>query len=188
MNVSILAYRLCCVYCYDVIWSIRTWTEIKCSGSSKDCILLDIHYTLDCRNISSVVMRWLLMTIRFINAVSFWCSLISFLRNPSCFRLTNMHYLVDINECKSNPCENGGTCTDGVNRYTCKCSPGYTDATCQKQSMSDVNPVVTFCVKNTELKSILDCIKPNDLSNICDRPSDTLMCFYCEECIYPTLS
>ena len=100
-----------------------------------------------------------------------------FFCNQSCFRLTNTLYLVDINECKSNPCENGGTCTDGVNRYTCKCSPGYTDATCQT-GVSDVNTVVMFCVKNLELKSMLDYIKPIDFGKVHDRPSDILMCFY----------
>ena len=40
-------------------------------------------------------------------------------------------YLVDIDECESNPCENGGTCTDAVNGYSCECAPGFTDANCQ---------------------------------------------------------
>lgn len=37
----------------------------------------------------------------------------------------------DINECKSEPCENGGNCTDGVNQYTCDCSPGYSGGNCE---------------------------------------------------------
>ena len=40
-------------------------------------------------------------------------------------------FVLDVNECKSNPCENGGTCTNAVNGYTCKCVPGYTDKTCR---------------------------------------------------------
>ena len=28
------------------------------------------------------------------------------------------------------PCENGGTCTDLVNAYSCACVPGFTDANC----------------------------------------------------------
>ena len=36
----------------------------------------------------------------------------------------------DIDDCSSNPCENGGTCVDGVNRYTCTCAPGFTGDTC----------------------------------------------------------
>ena len=68
-----------------------------------------------------------------------------------------MVFLVDINECESNPCQNGGICTDVVNGYTCKCSPGYTDAICQT-GVSDVNTVVTFCVKNIEFKSLNEII------------------------------
>ena len=40
-------------------------------------------------------------------------------------------YFLDINECASNPCRNGGICKDGVNEYTCTCSAGYKGTTCQ---------------------------------------------------------
>ena len=40
-------------------------------------------------------------------------------------------YLVDVNECESKPCENDGTCTDAVNLYTCRCTPGFTGARCE---------------------------------------------------------
>ena len=42
-----------------------------------------------------------------------------------------MVYVLDINDCESNPCENGGTCSDAVNGFTCECFPGYTDKNCQ---------------------------------------------------------
>ena len=32
----------------------------------------------------------------------------------------------DINECLSNPCQNNGDCTDGVNGYQCGCVDGFT--------------------------------------------------------------
>ena len=35
-----------------------------------------------------------------------------------------------MNECSSNPCQNGGTCNDGVNGYTCACVPGYVGTEC----------------------------------------------------------
>ena len=39
---------------------------------------------------------------------------------------------VNTNECSSNPCQNGGTCTDRVNGFTCQCSSGYTGDTCDE--------------------------------------------------------
>ena len=38
--------------------------------------------------------------------------------------------VVDINECISNPCVNGATCTDAVDAYTCACVAGYTGPQC----------------------------------------------------------
>ena len=43
-----------------------------------------------------------------------------------------MNYVVaDINDCDSDPCLNGGTCTDAVNSYACVCVPGYTGVHCE---------------------------------------------------------
>ena len=52
-------------------------------------------------------------------------------------------YVVEINECDSNPCEHGATCTDAVNRYICKCDPGYEGVNCET-SMSDIRSA-TWC-------------------------------------------
>jgi hypothetical protein len=32
---------------------------------------------------------------------------------------------IDINECLSSPCQNGGTCIDLENSYACYCPDGY---------------------------------------------------------------
>ena len=41
------------------------------------------------------------------------------------------HYIVDIDECASNPCQNAGTCTDAVDGYTCGCVAGYNGDNCE---------------------------------------------------------
>ena len=38
---------------------------------------------------------------------------------------------IDINECASDPCQNGAICTDAINIYTCTCAAGYTGLQCQ---------------------------------------------------------
>ena len=37
---------------------------------------------------------------------------------------------VDTDECSSDPCQNGGTCTDDINSYSCACVAGYTGEDC----------------------------------------------------------
>ena len=38
---------------------------------------------------------------------------------------------IDIDECASSPCQNGGSCTDEVNGYTCNCIAGYDGTDCE---------------------------------------------------------
>ena len=38
---------------------------------------------------------------------------------------------VDIDDCASSPCQNGATCSDGINSYSCTCNLGYTGANCE---------------------------------------------------------
>ena len=45
-------------------------------------------------------------------------------------------FFSDINECSSSPCQNGGTCVDGINRYSCSCVAGYNGANCQTSTLS----------------------------------------------------
>ncbi|CAB1314375.1 unnamed protein product, partial [Coregonus sp. 'balchen'] len=38
---------------------------------------------------------------------------------------------IDVDECSSYPCQNGGTCSDQVNGFTCQCPSGFTGTVCQ---------------------------------------------------------
>ena len=43
----------------------------------------------------------------------------------------NFHFS-DMNECDSNPCENGGVCTNGRNAYSCACQGSWNGTNCEK--------------------------------------------------------
>ena len=38
---------------------------------------------------------------------------------------------LDIDECKSQPCQHGGTCFDGMYSYTCQCMDGFIGKNCE---------------------------------------------------------
>ena len=38
---------------------------------------------------------------------------------------------LDIDECQSDPCQNGATCNDLINGYNCSCADGYTGNDCE---------------------------------------------------------
>ena len=40
-------------------------------------------------------------------------------------------FILDIDECASSPCQNGGTCLNELNMYTCKCQFGFDGVLCQ---------------------------------------------------------
>uniref|UniRef100_A0A8D2NJJ9 Fibulin 7 n=1 Tax=Zosterops lateralis melanops TaxID=1220523 RepID=A0A8D2NJJ9_ZOSLA len=44
-----------------------------------------------------------------------------------------------ISECSSSPCQNGGTCLEGLNNFKCLCPPQWTGTTCQYQAQTDLN-------------------------------------------------
>jgi len=41
------------------------------------------------------------------------------------------HYVADINECYSQPCENAGVCIEELDGYTCECHQGFVGTYCE---------------------------------------------------------
>jgi len=46
----------------------------------------------------------------------------------------------NLDECASNPCQNGGTCYDLVDGYSCSCTPEYAGRTCSTPYCSTDDP------------------------------------------------
>merc|ERR1712226_611584 len=51
---------------------------------------------------------------------------------------------LDIDKCDSSPCQNGGSCTDEINGYTCNCADGYDGFHCE----NDVDECTTNPCQN----------------------------------------
>ncbi len=47
------------------------------------------------------------------------------------FVLAGVNCEIDIDECEFQPCQNGATCLDGINEFTCDCKPGFEGERCQ---------------------------------------------------------
>ena len=50
---------------------------------------------------------------------------------------------LETDECQSNPCQNGGTCIDGVYNFTCVCSGYHVGSRCEG-TLIDVFSKETF--------------------------------------------
>ena len=57
----------------------------------------------------------------------------------------NFFDMLDINDCESNPCKNGGMCTDGVADYTCNCAAGYTGKDCETSTFNFISLIMKCC-------------------------------------------
>ena len=65
----------------------------------------------------------------------------------------------NINECVPDPCQNGGTCTDGINKYTCDCKPGYYGDNCQEETytatLNDTGAYLNEQLSNVNINTVV---------------------------------
>jgi len=103
-----------------------------------DTINIIVLWLTWCVVVNNGQWRWVLFDLtcgHFINSPSpvnvfISTSIIVFLPPPLCQSLSDVNVL-EIDECASSPCENGASCTDADNSYTCLCVTGYTGTHCE---------------------------------------------------------
>ncbi|XP_071476377.1 hemicentin-2-like [Diadema antillarum] len=82
----------------------------------------------------------------------------------------------EIDECDPNPCQNGGTCNDLIDAYSCTCAPGFIGFNCSTACEQNVKfgqdcLQNCTCVKSATCNSIngtCDCV-PAFLGAVCDK-------------------
>ncbi|XP_066263213.1 uncharacterized protein [Branchiostoma lanceolatum] len=52
----------------------------------------------------------------------------------------DVEVVCDVDECNSNPCQNNGTCIDGVEQYKCQCAHGWVGVHCKIRDECNSNP------------------------------------------------
>ena len=66
----------------------------------------------------------------------------------------------DIYECSSSPCQDGGTCVDGINGYDCSCTAGYTGVHCETGYNIVIIITVLYVSRHT---TVIDITSHNNL-------------------------
>ena len=70
-----------------------------------------------------------------------------------------------VNECDSSPCQNGGTCEDGVLEYRCYCSFGFEGLNCEKRMLENVSSTSRAHVVLNDTSVHADFVSGTDITN-----------------------
>lgn len=69
----------------------------------------------------------------------------------------------DISECASNPCQNGGSCVEGVNQYKCTCPQNWSGSHCQHQTQTgEYHSIHTAHVASAFMMMVLMFVLPHN--------------------------
>ena len=81
-------------------------------------------------------------------------------------------FFADIDECMSEPCQNGASCVDDINSYNCTCVDGFEGSNCENgktkefflnvspNSLNSVTKIFLITVKG--LKPATSCVRDQD--------------------------
>ena len=47
-----------------------------------------------------------------------------------------------LDDCSSNPCLNGGSCTDGIHDYECNCPGNYSGKNCEEEDLESATTIL----------------------------------------------
>ena len=63
-------------------------------------------------------------------------------------------FFIDINECESSPCKNGGTCKNLINDYNCTCASGYLGKSCETGKYFLLVDLISLKTQNFQIELI----------------------------------
>ena len=73
----------------------------------------------------------------------------------------------DIDNCANRTCQNGGSCTDGINSYSCNCVAGFTGNHCETGKTLRIFSLNKLSVWASRSRNFIYTISPNlNFSNI----------------------
>lgn len=114
--------------CLNLITDCLTCNPLStCLSSSVDC-----SFSCQCPSISVNLLGISLIAVSLTGPTCNTCAP-GFAQDPA--NLLSFSCSLNINECASTPCQNGGSCVDYINKYQCLCVSGYSGANCE---VSDV--------------------------------------------------
>ena len=98
----------------------------------------------------------------------------------------NLQYLnlLDVNDCNGNPCNNGGTCKDGIGTYECFCPMGFNGTDCEHSMLiisTSLKPTIKWVEAINESWNIFsdidDCQSSPCLNNgVCEDGVNSYTC------------